>query len=237
MEQPQSSSAQQITPTNELVPLANHVSIGRCNNKTTLLNIPCLKECRIARQILTDHKRNAIISFHMLITDVPAIYIKQFWKTVKQVPNSNNRIRFMLEKGHHLHSGYVSCCSQTSNLNVLEQHSFPTTGIMKEVNEALREIVPKLTTSTTNDRMKDNLPKMVNDDVKKERERRKYEKSSCKYDAFRKRYHDDHPGDDAPQEVEKSAKRQKTSRSSKSTRGSSSKQPAKNQLNRHLRQP
>ncbi|GKB24115.1 hypothetical protein Tco_0863516 [Tanacetum coccineum] len=149
-------------------------------------------------------------------------------------------------------------------------------GIMKEVNEALREIVPKLTTSTTNDRMKDNLPKMVNDDVKKEREihmqitvlnvhpttststtstsdlqqqlylkmksdlqsqvvnpelwnalKAKYEKSSCKYDAFRKRYHDDHPGDDAPQEVEKSAKRQKTSRSSKSTRGSSSKQPAK----------
>nr|GEV39363.1 hypothetical protein [Tanacetum cinerariifolium] len=60
----------------------------------------------------------------------------------------------------------------------------------------------------------------------------KYEKSSastdsCRYDAFRKRDHDDHPGNDARPEGEKSAKRLKTSRSSKSASGSSSKQPAK----------
>ncbi|GJZ31419.1 hypothetical protein Tco_0576466 [Tanacetum coccineum] len=47
--------------------------------------------------------------------------------------------------------------------------------------------------------------------------------NSCRYDAFRKHDHDDHPSDDAPQEGEKSAKRHKTSKSSKSTRGSSSK--------------
>ncbi|GKE78558.1 hypothetical protein Tco_1544678 [Tanacetum coccineum] len=44
----------------------------------------------------------------------------------------------------------------------------------------------------------------------------KYEKSlastdSCRYDAFHKRDHDDHQGDDVPFKGEKSAKRQKTS--------------------------
>ncbi|GJW10700.1 hypothetical protein Tco_1576527 [Tanacetum coccineum] len=60
----------------------------------------------------------------------------------------------------------------------------------------------------------------------------KYEKSlasndSCRYDAFRKRNHDDHQGNDAPLEGEKGAKRQNTSKSSKSATGSSSKQPTK----------
>ncbi|GKD20930.1 hypothetical protein Tco_1222633, partial [Tanacetum coccineum] len=60
----------------------------------------------------------------------------------------------------------------------------------------------------------------------------KFEKSSasagsCRDDAFRKRDHDDHQGDDAPPKGEKSAKRQKTSKSLKSARGSSSKQPVK----------
>ncbi|GKG16037.1 hypothetical protein Tco_0358360, partial [Tanacetum coccineum] len=59
----------------------------------------------------------------------------------------------------------------------------------------------------------------------------KYEKSSastdsCRYDAFYKNYHDDHQGDHAPLEGGKGAKRQKKSRSSKSARGSLSKQPA-----------
>ncbi|GJS33760.1 hypothetical protein Tco_0532142 [Tanacetum coccineum] len=43
-------------------------------------------------------------------------------------------------------------------------------GIMEKVNEALREIVPELTTSTTNDLMKENLPKMVIDAFKKEKD-------------------------------------------------------------------
>nr|GEV69046.1 hypothetical protein [Tanacetum cinerariifolium] len=43
-------------------------------------------------------------------------------------------------------------------------------GIMEKVNEALQEIIPKLTTSTTNALMKENLPRIVNDAVKKERE-------------------------------------------------------------------
>ncbi|GJT38449.1 hypothetical protein Tco_0938314 [Tanacetum coccineum] len=48
-----------------------------------------------------------------------------------------------------------------------------------------------------------------------------------KYDVFRKRDHDDHQGDDALPEGEKSVKRSKTSKNSKTVRGSSSKQPAK----------
>nr|GFA55114.1 hypothetical protein [Tanacetum cinerariifolium] len=51
----------------------------------------------------------------------------------------------------------------------------------------------------------------------------KYEKSSastdsCRYDAFRIRDHDDHPGDDVPPDGEKSAKSQKMSRSTKSAK-------------------
>nr|GEU57539.1 hypothetical protein [Tanacetum cinerariifolium] len=60
----------------------------------------------------------------------------------------------------------------------------------------------------------------------------KFEKSSAttssyKDDAFCKRDHDDHHGDDAPLEGEKSAKRQKMSKILKFSRGSSSKQTVK----------
>ncbi|GKE61257.1 hypothetical protein Tco_1511624 [Tanacetum coccineum] len=59
--------------------------------------------------------------------------------------------------------------------------------------------------------------------------RAKFEKpltsvGSCRDDAFRKRDHDDHKGDDAKPGGEKSMNRQKTSKGLKSTRGSSSKQ-------------
>ncbi|GKE62526.1 hypothetical protein Tco_1512893 [Tanacetum coccineum] len=42
--------------------------------------------------------------------------------------------------------------------------------IIKKVNESLKEIIPKLATSTTNDLINDNIPKLVTDAVKKERE-------------------------------------------------------------------
>ncbi|GJT94407.1 hypothetical protein Tco_1368010 [Tanacetum coccineum] len=73
--------------------------------------------------------------------------------------------------------------------------------------ESHKEIVPNITTSATNDLIKDNLPRLVTDVVKHERESSqrdaKFEKSSasvgsCRDDAFRKRDHDDHQGDDAP---------------------------------------
>ncbi|GJU59827.1 hypothetical protein Tco_1237593 [Tanacetum coccineum] len=158
----------------------------------------------------------------------------------------------------------------------------PGNGILEKVNESLKEIVPKIATSATNDLIQDNIPKPVTGVVKKEREssqptntvlnvhpttststattydlqqqlylkmksdlqsqladpelwnalKAKYEKSyasneSCRNDAFRKHDHDEHQGDYAPPEEEKGAKRQKTLQSSKSARGSSSKQSAK----------
>nr|GEY83809.1 hypothetical protein [Tanacetum cinerariifolium] len=92
---------------------------------------------------------------------------------------------------------------------------------MEEMCGALSEKVPQLTVSTTSDLMKEALPRLA-----------KYEKSltlieSSRNDAFHKHDHENHLGDDASPEGEKSVKRQMTSRSSKSTRGSSSKQLAK----------
>ncbi|GKF39474.1 hypothetical protein Tco_0119535 [Tanacetum coccineum] len=95
MEQPQSSIAQQITPADQLVHSSKFHTVGKCNNKEVLLNIPCPKECRIVGQLLVDHA----ISYALTATaDVPAVYIKQFWKTVRQVPNHNETIRFMVDK-------------------------------------------------------------------------------------------------------------------------------------------
>nr|GEZ79918.1 hypothetical protein [Tanacetum cinerariifolium] len=51
--------------------------------------------------------------------------------------------------------------------------------------------------------------------------------NSCRHDAFCKYDHDSHPDDDVLHEGENSAKRQKTSRGSNSSNGSSSKQPTK----------
>ncbi|GJT94409.1 hypothetical protein Tco_1089927 [Tanacetum coccineum] len=42
--------------------------------------------------------------------------------------------------------------------------------ILEKVNESLKEIVPNITTSATNDLIKDNLPRLVTDVVKNERE-------------------------------------------------------------------
>ncbi|GJZ50359.1 retrovirus-related pol polyprotein from transposon TNT 1-94 [Tanacetum coccineum] len=62
--------------------------------------------------------------------------------------------------------------------------------------------------------------------------KQKFEKSStsnnsCRDDAFHSQHHDDHQDDDAPPEGEKGVKIQKTSKSSKSARGSSLKRPVK----------
>ncbi|GKA92512.1 hypothetical protein Tco_0814437 [Tanacetum coccineum] len=51
--------------------------------------------------------------------------------------------------------------------------------ILKNIYGNLKEIIPKLATSTTNDLMKDNLPWIVEDAVKKEREQYKVEIPAC----------------------------------------------------------
>ncbi|GKE02936.1 hypothetical protein Tco_1390919 [Tanacetum coccineum] len=90
------------------------------------------------------------------------------------------------------------------------------------MNETLRNKVSEITVSKTNKLIKEALPRMLLRD--------KFEKSStsagsCRDDAFFKRDHDEHQGDDATLEGKKSGKRKKISKSSKSARGSSSKQP------------
>nr|GEV05027.1 hypothetical protein [Tanacetum cinerariifolium] len=114
----------------------------------------------------------------------------------------------------------------------------------EKVNEALKDIVPKIATTATNDLITENFPRIVANLFKKEKEssqatntilnvhlttklwdvlKAKFEKSSasagsCRNDAFRKSDHDDHQGDDAPHKGEKNVKRQKASKSSKYAR-------------------
>ncbi|GJY77373.1 hypothetical protein Tco_0482489 [Tanacetum coccineum] len=95
MEQPQSSIAQQITPADQLVHSSKFQTVRNCNNKAVLPNIPRSKKCRIVWQLLVDH---AISYALTAIADVLAVYIKQFWKTVKQVSNHNETIHFMDDK-------------------------------------------------------------------------------------------------------------------------------------------
>ncbi|GKE04132.1 hypothetical protein Tco_1396150 [Tanacetum coccineum] len=112
------------------------------------------------------------------------------------------------------------------------------TGIVAKMSRrrTLREQVPQWTISTTSDLIKEALPRLVlqefaahapkiieelfriqmHNTVLNNALKAKYEKSlaspdSCRYDAFRKRDHDNHQGDDVPFKGEKSAKRQKTS--------------------------
>ncbi|GJY53686.1 hypothetical protein Tco_0445350 [Tanacetum coccineum] len=60
-----------------------------------LENIPCSVECKIVGQILIDHA----LSYALTATaDVPAVYIQQFWKSVKQVPNANDTIRLTVDR-------------------------------------------------------------------------------------------------------------------------------------------
>ncbi|GJU64116.1 hypothetical protein Tco_1245951 [Tanacetum coccineum] len=84
---------QQIIPANQLV--SNFQSIGRCNNYVVLQNIPCSVECKIVGQILIDHALGYALK---MTADVPAVYIQQFWKTIKQVSNANDTIRFTTDR-------------------------------------------------------------------------------------------------------------------------------------------
>ncbi|GJX13063.1 hypothetical protein Tco_0204821 [Tanacetum coccineum] len=71
------------------------MEVGRCNNYAVFLNISCPREYRIVGQLLVDHA----LSYALTATaDVPAMYLQQFWKTVKHVPNANETIHFMVDK-------------------------------------------------------------------------------------------------------------------------------------------
>ncbi|GJY87204.1 copia protein [Tanacetum coccineum] len=90
MEQPQ-----QITPADRLVHTSKYQTVRRCNNYAMLPNISCSKDRRIVGKVLVDHA----LSYALIATaNVLAVYLQQFWKTVKQVPNANDTICFMVDK-------------------------------------------------------------------------------------------------------------------------------------------
>ncbi|GKC00017.1 putative reverse transcriptase domain-containing protein [Tanacetum coccineum] len=84
--------AQQIFPATQFVP--KFQGIERCNNYVVLRSIPCSLECRIVGQILLDHPLNYAIT---TTADVPAVYLQQFWKTVSEVPDTKDTIKFKLD--------------------------------------------------------------------------------------------------------------------------------------------
>ncbi|GJX20977.1 hypothetical protein Tco_0223654 [Tanacetum coccineum] len=70
-------------------------SIRQCNNYAVLQNIPCPKERNIVGKLLVDHT----LSYALTTTaDIPAIYLQQFWKTIRLVVNVNKTIRFTMDK-------------------------------------------------------------------------------------------------------------------------------------------
>ncbi|GKG17897.1 hypothetical protein Tco_0372195, partial [Tanacetum coccineum] len=50
---------------------------------------------RVVGQLLVDHAFSHALT---ATADVLTVYIQQFWRTVKQVPNANETIRFMVDK-------------------------------------------------------------------------------------------------------------------------------------------
>ncbi|GJX61648.1 retrovirus-related pol polyprotein from transposon TNT 1-94 [Tanacetum coccineum] len=79
---------------NQLV-TSKYQSVGRCNNYAVLSNIPFPNESKIVGKLLVDHALSYALT---AITDVPVVYLQQFWKTVKQVSNANDTICFTVDK-------------------------------------------------------------------------------------------------------------------------------------------
>nr|GEV98585.1 hypothetical protein [Tanacetum cinerariifolium] len=73
----------------QLVP--QYKPIGRCNNYAVLKSIPCSPECKIVELMLLDHCLSYALT---AATDVPIVYLQQFWRTVsKKFPNNPKRIK------------------------------------------------------------------------------------------------------------------------------------------------
>ncbi|GKC92232.1 hypothetical protein Tco_1157674 [Tanacetum coccineum] len=59
-----------------------------------LQSIPCSPECKIVRKILLDHTLSYALT---ATTDVPTVYLQQFWRTVSKVPDTEDTINFILD--------------------------------------------------------------------------------------------------------------------------------------------
>ncbi|GJW87185.1 hypothetical protein Tco_0162525 [Tanacetum coccineum] len=118
MEQPQSSTTQQITLADQLVHSSKFQEIGKCNNMAVLPNIPYPMECRIVGQLLIDDA----LSYALTATsDVPIVYIQ----TVKQVPNHNETIHFMVDKQEITYTVDTFCVTLKIPVETPEQPFIP----------------------------------------------------------------------------------------------------------------
>ncbi|GKA53053.1 retrovirus-related pol polyprotein from transposon TNT 1-94 [Tanacetum coccineum] len=57
-------------------------------------SIPCSPKCKIVGLILLDHCLSHALT---ATTDVPAVYLQQFWRTISKVPDTEDMIKFMLD--------------------------------------------------------------------------------------------------------------------------------------------
>ncbi|GKC55674.1 hypothetical protein Tco_1083272 [Tanacetum coccineum] len=78
--------------TTQLIP--QYKPIGICNNYAVLQSIPCSLECKIVGLILLDHCLSHALT---ATTDVPAVYLQQFWRMVIKVPDTEDTIKFLLD--------------------------------------------------------------------------------------------------------------------------------------------
>ncbi|GJS11290.1 retrovirus-related pol polyprotein from transposon TNT 1-94 [Tanacetum coccineum] len=76
-------------------PVPKFQSIRRCNNYVMLQSIPCSTECKIVGHILLNHPLSYALT---ATTDVTAVYLQQFWKTVKKVPDTKDTIKIKLDR-------------------------------------------------------------------------------------------------------------------------------------------
>ncbi|GKB41341.1 hypothetical protein Tco_0886283 [Tanacetum coccineum] len=74
---------------------ANMYTFGILYIVTELLVLNDFGSILIVSHLLKDHSLSSVLTSTI---DVPRIYMQQFWKKVKQVPNAKDTIRFMVNK-------------------------------------------------------------------------------------------------------------------------------------------
>nr|GEU50783.1 hypothetical protein [Tanacetum cinerariifolium]GEU52819.1 hypothetical protein [Tanacetum cinerariifolium] len=102
--------------------------------KEEVFNIPCPMECKIVGQILIDHALSYALT---ATTDVPAVYIQQFWNTVKQMPNANNTIRFTIDREKITYIVDMFCDTLQLPVETLD-HPFIKTADLKFIQRFLK---------------------------------------------------------------------------------------------------